>query len=143
MDGATYDPFRTALREAIEECIGQLTPAPTAEDITFFGLGRWMKTRFPFLFGDLRLKEATAKEVMSYEPTQHWEGQRLKLPFTLEAVTQWCADRYRDQYFGRTGAAVSSPILSLLQSLRYAYPDRWPDVIRALDFPDIPTPAVV
>jgi hypothetical protein len=134
-----YDPFRTALREAAEECLGLLTPAPTADDVTFFGLGRWMKTRFPFLFGEIRLKEATAKEVMSYEPTQK-EGDRIALPFTVEAVTQWCADRYRDQYFGRARAAVSAPIFSLLQSLRYAYPERWPEVIRRLDLPEIPTP---
>lgn len=137
-----YDPFRTALREATEECIGLLTPAPTADDVTFFGLGRWMKTRFPFLFGEIRLREARAKDVMSYAPLHQWEGDRITLPFTVEAVAQWCADRYRDQYFGRAGAAVSSPIFSLLQSLRYAYPDRWPEVIRRLDLPEIPSPAV-
>jgi hypothetical protein len=134
----TYDPFRTAIREAVEECIGLLTPAPVHGDITFFGLGRWMKTRFPFLFGELRLRDAVAKEVLSYEPTQRWEGERIVLPFTVEAVTDWCAARYRDQYFGRAKAAVSSPIFSLLQSLRYEYPDRWPEVIRRLDLPDIP-----
>ena len=77
----------------MEECVGLLMPAPTADDVTFFGLGRWMKNRFPFLFGEVRLKEATAKEVLSYEPTQKWEGERIPLPFTVEAVTQWCADR--------------------------------------------------
>jgi hypothetical protein len=135
-----YDPFRTALREAKEECIGLLVPAPRAEDVTFFGLGRWMKTRFPFLFGELRLREARLKDVMSYEPTQKWEGERLALPFTVEAVTEWCADRYRDQFFGRASWPVSSPIFSLLQSLRYAYPDRWPEVIRRLDLPEIQSP---
>jgi hypothetical protein len=135
-----YDPFRTALREAAEECLGLLRPAPSAEDVTFVGLGRWMKTRYPFLFGEIRLREATAKDVLSYEPTRRWEGDRIALPFTVEAVTQWCADRYRDQFFGRERAAVSSPIFSLLQSLRYAYPDAWPDVIRRLDLPKIPAP---
>lgn len=135
-----YDPFQTALRETIEECTGQLHPAPTADDVTFFGLARWMKTRFPFLFGEIRLREATAKEVMSYEPTHKWEGERLALPFTVESVTQWCADRYRDQYYGRAGATISAPIFSLLQSLRYAYPDQWPEVIRRLDLPEIPPP---
>jgi hypothetical protein len=135
-----YDPFRTALREATEECIGLLTPIPTADDVTFFGLGRWMKTRFPFLFGEIRLKKATAKDVMSYEPINKWEGERLILPFTVESVTQWCADRYRDQYYGRAHAATSAPIFSLLQSLRYAYPDQWPEVIRRLDIAEIPPP---
>ena len=139
-NNGVYDPFRTALREATEECIGLLTPAPTADDVTFFGLGRWMKTRFPFLFGEIHLKEATAKEVMSYEPTNKWEGERLILPFTVESVTQWCADRYCNQYYGRARPAISAPIFSLLQSLRYAYPDQWPEVIRRLDIPDIQPP---
>jgi hypothetical protein len=55
----TYDPFHTALREAVEECLGQL-PKDRISDISFFGLGRWMKTRFPFLFGEIRV-DATAK----------------------------------------------------------------------------------
>jgi len=138
-ENGLYDPFRTALRESIEECIGTLTPAPTVDDVTFFGLGRWMKTRFPFLFGEIRLKEATAKEVMSYEPTNKWEGERLILPFTIESVTQWCVDKYLDRYYGRARPAISAPIFSLLQSLRYAYPDKWPEVIRRLDIPEIPT----
>jgi hypothetical protein len=136
-----YNPFQTALREAKEECIGKLMPAPTIEDVTFFGLGRWMKTRFPFLFGELRLKAASLKDVLSYEPTKKWEGERLALPFTVEAVTKWCADRYRDQYFGRASWPVSSPIFSLLQSLRYAYSDRWPEVIRRLDLPELSAPS--
>jgi hypothetical protein len=141
-NSGVYDPFHTALREAKEECIGLLTPAPTADDVTFFGMGRWMKTRFPFLFGELRLKTARLKDVMSYEPMNRWEGERLALPFTVEAVTQWCADRYRDQYFGRASWPVSSPIFSLLQSLRYAYPDQWPEVIERLDLPDIQKPTL-
>lgn len=137
-----YDPFHTALREASEECIGLLEPAPAPSDVTFFGLGRWMKTRYPFLFGEIRLREATLREVLSHEPTQKWEGERVAIPFTVEDVTRWCADRYRDQYFGRARAAVSSPIFSLLQSLRYAYPHRWADVVKALDLPEIPSPSV-
>ncbi len=133
--GGLYDPFRTAVRGAIEECVGLLQPAPTAEDVTFFGLGRWMKTRFPFLFGDIRV-DADAKQVESYQPTKKWEGTRLKLPFTVEAVTEWVANRYRDQFYGRARAAVSAAIFSLLQSLRYAYPDRWNDVIARLNIPE-------
>src|SRR5947207_13352077 len=93
----------------MEECVGLLMPAPTADDVTFFGLGRWMKNRFPFLFGEVRLKEATAKEVLSYEPTQKWERERVILPFTVEAVTQWCADRYRDQYLRRAPRGRQHP----------------------------------
>lgn len=135
-----YNPFCTALREATEECLGLLKPKPTPDDVIFFGLGRWMKSRFPFLFGEIRLEQATLKQVMSYEPTQRWEGERLAIPFTVEAVTRWCADRYQDQYFGRVSWPVSSPIFSLLQSLRYAYPDQWPEVIQRLDLPEISSP---
>ena len=124
-----YDPFQTALREASEECFGLLVPPPSVDDVTFFGLGRWKKTRFPFLFGEIRVN-ATANEVMSYEPTQRWEGERFSIPFTVESVTDWCVDRYQDYYNGRTSAASSASIFSLLQSLRYAYPDKWPEVIR-------------
>jgi hypothetical protein len=133
-----YDPFHTACREASEEALGNIFP-PTPEDVTFFGLGRWMKTRFPFLFGEIRTK-LTAKQLESQAPTSHWEGVRMKMPFTVEAVTDWVADRYRDQYFGRAKAAISSPIFSLLQSLRYEYPTRWLEVIDRLDLPDIPPP---
>jgi hypothetical protein len=133
-----YDPFRTACREANEEATGDVFP-PIPKDVTFFGLGRWMKTRFPFLFGEIRTK-LTAKQLESQAPTNLWEGIRLKMPFTVEAVTQWVADRYRDQYQGRAKAAVSSPIFSLLQSLRYEYPTRWLHVIERLDLPDIPPP---
>lgn len=134
-----YDPFKTAIREVIEECIGNIYPL-TKNEITFFGLGRWMKTRFPFLFGEIRLKNMTAKQLESMRPTNEWEGIRLKLPFTVEAVTDWVIDRYRDQYFGRERWPISSPIFSLLQSLLYAYPDRWTEVIDRLDLPEISVP---
>jgi hypothetical protein len=133
-----YDPFATAIRESIEECIGNVYQ-PTKDEVTFFGLGRWMKTRFPFLFGEIRLKNLTAKQLESMRPTNEWEGIRLKLPFNIEAVTEWVAQRYRDQYFGREGWPVSAPIFSLLQSLMYEYPNRWIEVINRLDFPDIST----
>ena len=136
-DNGLYDPFRTALREAAEECIGLLNPAPSIEDVMFFGLGRWMKTRFPFLFGEIRLREATAKDVMSYQPTNKWEGDRFVLPFTVESVTEWCANQYREHYYGRSHGAISSPIFSLLQSLQYAYPESWPEVIHRLVLPDL------
>jgi hypothetical protein len=133
-----YDPFRTAIREGAEECIGSIYPLKP-NDVTFFGLGRWMRTRFPFLFGEIRLENLTAKQLVSMRPTSAWEGIRLKLPFTIDAVTDWVIQRYRDQYFGRERAAVSSPIFSLLQSLLYAYPDRWTEVINRLDLPEVST----
>jgi hypothetical protein len=55
----------------------------------------------------------------------------------MEAVTSWVAEKYQDMFFGRSSWPVASPIFSLLQSLRYAYPDRWLEVIDRLDIPDI------
>lgn len=131
-----YDPFNTAIRESMEECIGEVY-RPTTDEVTFFGLGRWMKTRFPFLFGEIRLKNLSAKQLESMRPTNEWEGIRIKLPFTVEAITEWVVQRYRDQYFGRERWAVSSPIFSLLQSLLYEYQNCWMDVINLLDLPEI------
>ena len=65
-----------------------------------------MKTRFPFLFGEIRLKNLTAKQLESMRPTNEWEGTRLKSPFTVKAVTEWVVQRYRDQHFGRSGWAI-------------------------------------
>jgi hypothetical protein len=131
-----YDPFKTAIRESAEECIGGTYPL-TVDEVTFFGLGRWMKTRFPFLFGEIRLKNMTAKQLESMRPINEWEGIRQKLPFTIEAITNWVAERYRDQYYGRERWPISSPIFSLLQSLYYEYPDRWTEVVDLLNLPDI------
>ncbi len=130
-----YDPFHTAFREGTEECFGML-PAEAVNCITFFGLGRWMKTRFPFLFGEIRLN-VTSKQLLGIKPTQEWKGVRLHMPFTVESVTQWVSEKYQDMYFGRSSWPVASPIFSLLQSLRYEYPDRWLEVIDRLDIPDI------
>lgn len=136
-EDGVYDPFRTAIREAQEECLGQL-PADRITEVCFFGLGRWMKTRFPFLFGEIRVN-ATAKQLLGFTPP-HPDGERLFLPFTVEEVTKWVAEKYQDMYFGRSSWPVASPIFSLLQSLRYQYPDRWLEVIDRLDIADIPAP---
>jgi hypothetical protein len=136
-ENGIYDPFKTAIREGLEECIG--TYPLSTNEITFFGLGRWMKTRFPFLFGEIRLKNMTANQLESMRPTNEWEGIRKKLPFTIEAVTDWVADRYRDQFFGREKWPISSPIFSLLQSLYYEYPNRWDEVRDRLVLPELST----
>lgn len=122
-----YNPFRTAQREAFEEATGPLLP--DVSWITLFGLARTFKARFPFLFGELRLP-ITASQLLS----QSWESRGLiGMPFTIDAVTQWIVQRYRDQ-FGQRGlsAAVGTTFFSLLQSLLYEYPDEWLRVIEAL-----------
>ena len=116
--------------------MGDVFP-PIPNDVTFFGIGQWMKTRFPFcLFGEIRT-ELTAKQLES-QATNPWEGARLKMPFTVEAVTQWVADRYRDLYQG--GAERRSARRSSLCSSRWYEYLRWLEVIDRLDLPDIPPP---
>lgn len=124
-NGGLYDPFRTAVRESMEECTGRFRPE--VEDITFFGLARTMKTRFPFLFGELRVN-LTSRQLESFTPLTTWEGRRACLPFTVEDVTDWIAARYRDQIQGRLTGAVGTTLFALLQSLHYSYPDRWTEI---------------
>ena len=127
------DPFRTAQREAFEEATGPLPPDMSW--IAFSGLARTFKVRFPFLFGELRLP-ITASQLLSQVPPQSWESRGLiGMPFTIDAVTQWIVQRYRDQ-IGQRGlsATVGTTFFSLLESLLYEYPDEWLRVIGALTF---------
>jgi hypothetical protein len=49
------------------------------------------------------------------------------MPFTIDAVTQWIVQRYRDQISQRgLSAAVGTTFFSLLQSLLYEYPEEPP-----------------
>ncbi len=128
-----YNPFRTAQRDAFEEATGPLLP--DLSWITFFGLARTFKARFPFLFGEPRLP-ITASQLLSQVPSQSWESRSLVgMPFTIDAVRQWIVQRYRDQ-IGLRGlsAAVGTTFFSLLQSLLYEYPDEWLRVIETLTF---------
>lgn len=128
-----YNPFRTAQREAFEEATGPLMP--DLAQITFFGLARTFKARFPFLFGELRLP-ITSSQLLSQMPAQNWENRGLiGMPFTIEAVTEWISARYRDQLGQRgLGAAVGTTFFSLLQSLLYEYRGRWQEVVEKLTF---------
>src|SRR5437588_12729919 len=69
-----YNPFRTAQREAFEEATGPLLP--DLSWITFFGLARTFKARFPFLFGELRLP-ITASPLLSQVPSQSLASRGL------------------------------------------------------------------
>jgi hypothetical protein len=78
----------------------------------------------------------TAPQLLSQVPPQSWESRGLiGMPFTIDAVTQWIVQRYRDQIGQRRlSAAVGTTFFSLLQSLLYEYPDGWLRVIKALTF---------
>ena len=126
--GGRYNPLRTVQREAFQEATRPLLPDLLW--ITFFGLACTFKARFPFLLGELRLP-ITASQLLSQVPSQSWESRGLiGMPFTIDAVTQWIVQRYRDQI--GLSAAVGTTFFSLLQSLLYEYPDEWLRVIEAL-----------
>jgi hypothetical protein len=118
---------------AFEETTGP--PLPDLSWITFFGLARTFKARFPFLFGELRLP-IPASQLLSQVPSQSWENRGLiAMPLTIEAVTEWIVVRYRDQLGQRElSAAVGTTFYSLLQSLLYEYRERWQEVIEALTY---------
>ena len=128
-DSGVYDPFITAIREAQEECVGNLPIDRNA--VTFFGLARTMGTQFPFLFGEIRLP-ITSKQLDSYKPLSPFEGQPFAIDFTVEAVCDWVRKHHLDHHDGRRGGVIGTTLFSLLQSLHYQFPDRWPEVIDRL-----------
>ena len=73
-----------------------------------------------------------SRQLESFTPLTTWEGRRASLPFTIEAVTDWIGARYRDQVQGRLTGTVGTTLFSLLQSLHYGFPERWPDIIQRL-----------
>jgi hypothetical protein len=133
IENGTYNPFLTAQRETTEEATSPLVP--DLAQITFFGLARTFKYRFPFLFGEVRL-DITSEQLESQVPLDSWENRGLvAIPFTIEGVTDWMSKRYREVVGRRgLGPAVGTTLFSLLQSLLYEFPDDWQKVIAALQF---------
>jgi len=131
-ENGIYDPFRTAIREAQEECVGAY---PIERDqVTFFGLARTMGTQFPFLFGEIRLP-VTSKHLQGYPPLSPFEGQPFAIDFTVEAVCDWVRKHHLDHFDGRRGGVIGTTLFSLLQSMHYEYPDRWSEVMERLSDP--------
>ena len=133
LEGGNYNPFLTAQREACEEATSPLSP--DFSQITFFGLARTFKYRFPFLFGELRL-HITSDELESQVPLDNWETRGLvAIPFSIDGVTDWIRTRYRD-VIGRRGLgpAIGTTLFSLFQSLLYEFPEDWQKVIAKLNF---------
>ena len=128
-ENGTYDPFKTAIREAREECVGDLNI--DRENVRFFGLARTMGTRFPFLFGEIRMPISSTK-LDSYRPLSPFEGQPFSIEFSIEAVCDWVRKHHLDHFDGRRGAVIGTTLFSLLQSLHYEFPDRWDEVIDRL-----------
>ena len=129
-----YDPFRTALREAREEIVGTIIHDNQIE-ITFFGLARIWRTRFPFLFGELRLKNVTHEQLENQRLETSWEGDRIRIPFTIKDVTDWI----RVNYFARPASRFATTYFSLIQSLIYQYPDKIDDICNRLRWKNHPS----
>jgi hypothetical protein len=119
----TYDPFLTAIREAQEECTGRYRPS--FNEVTFFGLGRTMNTQFPFLFGEIRVNKPSTE----IGPPLNPEGNPFHIPFTVDAVCDWVREYHRDYFEGQRGGVIGTTLFSLLQSIRYEFPDDWSKVV--------------
>jgi hypothetical protein len=126
-ESGVYDPFKTAIREAQEECVGAYPV--TRNQVTFFGLARTRGTQFPFLFGEIRLPISSAELPAPLNP---FEGQPFPIDFTIEGVCKWVRQYHLDHYNGRRGGVIGTTLFSLLQSLLYEYPNSLPEIAEYL-----------
>ena len=126
-----YSPFLTAIREAGEEVRSQ---QPKVDQITFFGLARTMRWQFPFLFGELRLPDLSAVQVQGLLPRDHWESAGfVVVPFRPEAIIDFVRRVYRETDRNNiTHSTIYAALFSILQSVRYEYPDVWTDMVKEL-----------
>lgn len=115
-----YDPFLTAIRESMEEVTGR-NFRPERTMITFFGYAKTLKTRFPFLFGELRLPITSLElKALATQRKGNWEGrieEDCVIPFTVVDVVDWISKH-------RNVPAIGTTLFSLYQSLIYQYPNK-------------------
>jgi len=130
-EDGNYSPFKTAIREASEEIVGS---KPSLENVTFFGLARTMRWQFPFLFGELRLPNLSARHVKALLPRDHWEMEGLiSLPLRPEPIVDFVREVYRKTDQDRiTHSTIYAALFSVIQSLRYEFPDEWEDIVQEL-----------
>jgi hypothetical protein len=128
-EAGDYSPFLTAVREASEEA---LASKPSMDEVTIFGLARTLRYQLPFLFGELRLRTLTAAQVKAQFPRDQWETEGLiSIPLNPQTVIDFVRHVYRYMEAHQiVGSATYAALFSILQSLRYQYPDEW-DVIVA------------
>jgi hypothetical protein len=126
-----YSPFLTAQREAAEEIVGY---QPDFSEITFFGLARTLRYQLPFLFGEVRLTKVSSKELESSFPRDIWETEGFYAqPLEVDAILAFIRDVYREMGEKNIiGSATYAALFSLLQSLRYEYPDSWNRIVEEL-----------
>ncbi|MCS7306345.1 MAG: hypothetical protein NZ602_14710 [Thermoguttaceae bacterium] len=142
-----YDPWRTAIREARGEVLGQYYRSvfhpehgwneeefqTKAEEITFFGLARVSRNGFPFLFGEARPKLEFSNMLRLGE--ECFETARIcAVPLgDLEQVADTLKTIYATfDSAGMPNQATHTTIFSILQSFLYTYPDRWDELLEAL-----------
>ena len=92
-------------------------------------------TQFSFLFGELRL-EIDSRQLDALVPLNPFEGQKFKIPFTVDGICDWVLRYHRDHFEGRRGGVIGTTLFSLLQSLHYQYLDRWGEVVKRLSRTD-------
>lgn len=86
--------------------------------------------------GDRHFKlPITSKQLQGYPALSPFEGQPFAIDFTVESVCDWVRKHHLDHFDGRRGGVIGTTLFSLLQSLHYEFPDRWPEVIERLDDP--------
>jgi len=126
-----YDPFLTAQRETAEEITGN---PPALEEIRFFGLGRTLRYQLPFLFGEVRLANVTAKQLESSMPRDSWEAEKIvALALEPDAVVRFVREVYKETDENNiVNSATYAALFALLQSLLYEYPDEWASVVQQL-----------
>ncbi|MFO0952047.1 MAG: protein kinase [Isosphaeraceae bacterium] len=128
-----FDPFKAAVREAVEEVLGAYPLSPS--EITFFGLARTSRLFFPFLFGEARVRLSSAG--LESQPIRSVNDvvRRWGRPFTIESVVAWMKELYylKDaQGNPRPSGLSHTAIFSLYQSLIYEFPDRIIDINESL-----------
>jgi len=91
------------------------------------------------LFGELRLTQLSAAQVKALLPRDHWETAGLvDLPFSPEAVVAFVRQVYRETDRDKiTHSTIYAGLFSLLQSVRYEYPDDWSDFVRELSMVEV------
>jgi len=125
-EGGIYDPFRTAISGAQNECTGRYRPG--IDEVTFFGLARTMGTQFPFLFGEIRVNKSSDEIGPPLRP----EGVPFPIPFTIDGVCDWVRKYHKDHFEGRRGGVIGTTLFSLLQSLEYQFPEARSAIVRRL-----------
>lgn len=86
------------------------------------------------MFGEIRLHNLTAVQLKAQLPRDHWETEGLVcIPLEPKAIIDFVRQVYRDMEARQiVESATYAALFSVLQSLRYEYPDEWNAIIAEL-----------